>query len=89
MPLVFLVVGLLAGEDGPGGIMSDDHDTPFLVGSVALALILLAGGLRRRSAAFRAAAARERNGARADHPRRPALAENAVATRLVLDYRAD
>jgi cell volume regulation protein A len=46
--LVFLVVGMLAGESGPGGLKFDDLDTAYLVGSVALALILFDGGLRTR-----------------------------------------
>jgi cell volume regulation protein A len=53
--LVFLVVGMLAGEDGPGRIQFDDHETAFLVGNLALAVILLDGGLRTRIATFRAA----------------------------------
>src|ERR1700675_3405866 len=51
--LVFLVVGMLAGESGPGGIAFDDVHTTYLVGSVALALILFDGGLRTRLATFR------------------------------------
>jgi cell volume regulation protein A len=51
--LVFLVVGMLAGESGPGGIAFDDVRTTYMVGSVALALILFDGGLRTRLATFR------------------------------------
>jgi cell volume regulation protein A len=51
--LVFLLVGMLAGESGPGGIRFDDVHTTYLVGSVALALILFDGGLRTRLATFR------------------------------------
>jgi cell volume regulation protein A len=51
--LVFLVVGMLAGEDGPGGIVFSDYGLSFLVGNLALAVILLDGGLRTRFAIFR------------------------------------
>src|ERR1700749_3299214 len=51
--LVFLVVGMLAGESGPGGINFDDVRTAYLVGSIALALILFDGGLRTRYTTFR------------------------------------
>src|SRR6201988_4072207 len=51
--LVFLLIGLLAGEDGPGHIAFDDFRTTYLVGSVALALILFDGGLRTRFANIR------------------------------------
>jgi cell volume regulation protein A len=51
--LVFLVVGMLAGEDGPGGIAFNDYELSFLVGNLALAVILLDGGLRTRFAIFR------------------------------------
>ena len=52
--LVFLAVGVLAGEKGPGGVRFDDVQTTYLVGSVALALILFDGGLRTRFASIRA-----------------------------------
>ncbi len=51
--LVFLIVGMLAGEAGPGGIKFDDVSTTYVVGSMALALILFDGGLRTRFATFR------------------------------------
>src|SRR6201981_1369048 len=51
--LVFLLVGMLAGESGPGGIKFGDIRATYLVGSVALALILFDGGLRTRFATFR------------------------------------
>lgn len=44
--LVFLVLGLLLGEDGPGGIRYDDTRFTFEVGALALAVILFDGGLR-------------------------------------------
>jgi len=46
--LVFLLIGMLAGDSGPGHIAFDDVRTTYLVGSVALALILFDGGLRTR-----------------------------------------
>src|SRR5215831_2745327 len=50
---VFLLVGMLAGDSGPGGIIFDDVRLTYIVGSVALALILFDGGLRTRFATFR------------------------------------
>jgi cell volume regulation protein A len=52
--LVFLIIGILAGESGPGGLKFDDVGTAYAVGSLALALILFDGGLRTRLLAFRA-----------------------------------
>ncbi|HSY55922.1 MAG TPA: potassium/proton antiporter, partial [Bradyrhizobium sp.] len=46
--LVFLLIGVMAGDSGPGNLQFDDLRTTYLVGSVALALILFDGGLRTR-----------------------------------------
>jgi cell volume regulation protein A len=51
--LVFLIFGMLAGEEGPGGLRFDDVRTAYIVGSIALALILFDGGLRTRFSTFR------------------------------------
>ena len=51
--LVFLLVGVLAGEGGLGGLKFDDVGVAYTVGSIALALILFDGGLRTRFASFR------------------------------------
>ncbi|MBA8882645.1 potassium/proton antiporter [Dokdonella fugitiva] len=55
--LVFLVVGMLAGVDGPGGIHFDDIGTTYRIGSLALAVILFDGGLRTRRESFRGVSA--------------------------------
>ena len=51
--LVFLLVGMFAGEAGPLGVQFEDVKLVYTVGSVALALILFDGGLRTRFAIFR------------------------------------
>ncbi|HUF44926.1 MAG TPA: cation:proton antiporter, partial [Aestuariivirgaceae bacterium] len=51
--LVFLVLGMLLGEDGLGGLVFDDYYTTYVVGSLALAVILFDGGLRTKLIAFR------------------------------------
>jgi len=43
--LMFLLVGMLAGSEGPGGIHFDDPHFVRLMGTFALAYILFAGGL--------------------------------------------
>jgi potassium/hydrogen antiporter len=51
--LVFLFIGMLAGDAGPGQLSFDDVRTTYLVGSVALALILFDGGLRTKFQSIR------------------------------------
>jgi cell volume regulation protein A len=50
---VFLLIGMLAGEDGPLGIQFSDYRLANLVGALALSVILFDGGLRTRLAGFR------------------------------------
>lgn len=51
--LAFLLVGMVAGEDGPIGLQFSDFDTSYLVSNIALAVILLDGGMRTRLSTFR------------------------------------
>ena len=51
--LIFMVVGMLAGADGPGGIRFGDFHLAFRLGSAALVLILFDGGLNTPMAAVR------------------------------------
>ena len=44
--LVFLGLGMLAGEGGLGGIVFRDFHAAYLIGSIGLAIILFDGGLR-------------------------------------------
>lgn len=53
--LVFLALGMLAGEDGPGGIRFDDFETAYVIGTLALAVIIFDGGMRTRRDTFRIA----------------------------------
>lgn len=51
--LVFLIVGMIAGEDGPGGISFDNYPLANLAASAALAVVLFDGGMRTPLTAFR------------------------------------
>jgi NhaP-type Na+/H+ and K+/H+ antiporter len=55
MLLSFLALGMLAGEDGVLGIEFSDVPSAYLIGSVALAVILFEGGLKSSIAQFRLA----------------------------------
>jgi cell volume regulation protein A len=55
MLLVFLALGTLVGEDGVLGLPYDDFTSAYLIGSVALAVILLEGGLKTPLAMLRLA----------------------------------
>jgi cell volume regulation protein A len=46
--LVFLALGMLAGEDGPGGLEFDDFQAAYVIGATSLAIVLFDGGLRTR-----------------------------------------
>jgi cell volume regulation protein A len=54
---VFVGVGMLAGEEGPGGIVFEDYPASALVGNAALAVILFAGGFGSRTSDLRRVAA--------------------------------
>ncbi len=51
--LVFLVAGMLVGEDGIVGLAFQDYGLVFWVGNAALAIILLDGGLQTATTTFR------------------------------------
>lgn len=53
--VLFIGVGMLAGEDGFGRIAFDNFAAAHAIGTVALAIILFDGGLQTRTASLRAA----------------------------------
>ena len=55
--LLYLGVGMLAGEDGLLGIEYEDVTSAYLIGSAALAVILFDGGIKTETGAFRVALA--------------------------------
>ena len=55
--LVFLGIGLLAGEDGLVGIEFDSGSTAYFIGSLALAIILFDSGFETPMRSYRVAAA--------------------------------
>jgi cell volume regulation protein A len=53
--LVFLAIGIFFGKEGPVGLVFNDFQAAYLIGSVALAVILFEGGLKTKRSRLKTA----------------------------------